>query len=138
MKIILKTSLLIINGLFSIAACNSTDNNLSTKTISQQTIANNRPQKGDNVSNNLVCMVNDAYMGKDQIEVKYEGKTYYGCCEMCEKRIPLEEAVRYAIDPYSLRKVNKADAYIVIINDKDDVAYFENKENFIKYNKKNM
>ncbi len=33
----------------------------------------------------LVCMVNDAYMGKKQLPIKFEGRMYYGCCEMCVK-----------------------------------------------------
>lgn len=31
---------------------------------------------GDKVPNKQVCMVNNAYMGKDQFEVPYDGKTY--------------------------------------------------------------
>ncbi|MGU9939157.1 hypothetical protein ACNFNZ_11355 [Empedobacter brevis] len=88
------------------------------------------PKKGENVPNNMVCMVNDAYMGKQQIEVAFEGKMYYGCCKMCKEKIPKDEKVRYATDPHSLKKISKADAYIVMIGDNDEVAYFENKENY--------
>jgi len=34
-----------------------------------------------------VCMVNDRVMGKPQIPVEVEGKTYYGCCEGCKSRL---------------------------------------------------
>ncbi|HEY0370916.1 MAG TPA: hypothetical protein VGD79_02890, partial [Thermoanaerobaculia bacterium] len=34
-----------------------------------------------------VCMVNEQAMGKDQIPVEVDGKTYYGCCEMCKKAL---------------------------------------------------
>lgn len=93
-------------------------------------IATSRPNKGDQVSNNLVCMVNDEYMGKQQLEVPFEGKMYYGCCEMCKERIPNDAKVRMAIDPYSLKKVDKATAYIVLIGNQDEVAYFESKHNY--------
>src|SRR5680860_1679115 len=34
-------------------------------------------QVGDHVPNELVCMVNNAYMGKPQMPVPVDGKTYY-------------------------------------------------------------
>ncbi|MEJ5146545.1 hypothetical protein [Sphingobacterium sp. MYb388] len=88
------------------------------------------PKKGDQVPNNLVCMVNDAYMGKQQLEVPFEGKLYYGCCEMCKERIPNDAKIRMAVDPHTLKKVDKATAYIVLIGDQDEVAYFESKDNY--------
>jgi YHS domain-containing protein len=87
-------------------------------------------QKGDVVPHNEVCMVNDAYMGKKQIEVEYEGKKYYGCCEMCEKRIPKEKEVRMAVDPVSKKQVDKAKAVIAITGDNSEVSYFENNKNY--------
>ncbi|MBA5791156.1 hypothetical protein H1R17_00565 [Flavobacterium sp. xlx-214] len=104
------------------------------KEISQNT----NPKKGTHVASNLVCMVNDAYMGKEQIEVVFEGKKYYGCCNMCKEKIPKEEKVRYAVDPFSLKKIDKANAYIVVIGDNGEVAYFENEnsyKSFLKGNK---
>lgn len=101
------------------------------KNVSAPTTAEtSTPKKGDQVPNNLVCMVNDAYMGKQQLEVPFEGKLYYGCCEMCKERIPNDAKVRVAIDPHSLKKVDKATAYIVLIGDQDEVAYFESKDNY--------
>lgn len=101
------------------------------KNVSAPTTAGtSTPKKGDQVPNNLVCMVNDAYMGKQQLEVPFEGKLYYGCCEMCKERIPNDAKVRVAIDPHSLKKVDKATAYIVLIGDQDEVAYFESKDNY--------
>lgn len=92
----------------------------------------NMPALGDQVPNDYVCMVNDAYMGRLQFEVSFEGKIYYGCCDMCKERIPKDESVRYAIDPFSKKKVNKADAYIVLIGQNGEVVYFENEENYKK------
>lgn len=89
-------------------------------------------KKGDAVPKELVCMVNDAYMGTEQLLVVHEGKDYYGCCEMCKARIPEDQTVRVAIDPYSLKQVDKADAFIVLIGNKGEVAYFESAENYAK------
>lgn len=89
--------------------------------------------KGDQVPNETVCMVNNAYMGKKQIEVPYNGKIYYGCCEMCVERIPKDQKVREAVDPYTGKTVDKAEAYIVMISDEGEVAYFENEENYKKF-----
>lgn len=92
----------------------------------------NMPALGEQVPNDFVCMVNDAYMGRLQFEVPFEGKMYYGCCDMCKERIPKDESVRYAIDPLTKKKVNKADAYIVLIGNNGEVVYFENEENYKK------
>lgn|SRR5690606_9362433 len=126
------------------SACNSTDNKeTTTATQTEQSSATTMPQPmaatganmpalGDQVPNDYVCMVNDAYMGRLQFEVPFEGKTYYGCCDMCKERIPKDESVRYAIDPFSKNKVDKAEAYIVLIGKNGEVVYFENEENYKK------
>ena len=110
--------------------CNSKTNE-SNATV--QAVYQESPQKDEHVPSNLVCMVNDAYMGKQQLEVPFEGKMYYGCCKMCQERIPTDESVRYATDPQTLVKVDKASAYIVLIGDNGEVAYFENEGNYLKF-----
>jgi YHS domain-containing protein len=90
-------------------------------------------KKGDRVPNQEVCMVNDEYMGKKQIEVPYKGKTYYGCCEMCVERIPKDETVRMATDPQTGKKVDKTDAYIILLNEEGSVAYFANEKNYQQF-----
>ena len=114
----------------------TTSSNVVTTAIPTNTVNSNEPQKGDHVPSNLVCMVNDAYMGKQQLEVPFEGKTYYGCCDMCKKRIPEDESVRYATDHVSHKQVDKADAVIAISGDNGKVSYFENKANYKAYFKK--
>lgn len=121
----LKYISIIFISLISISACN-----LAGSDESSETAANVAPQVGDQVPNNLVCMVNDAYMGIPQLEVSYEGKIYYGCCEMCQERIPKEKEARIAVDPYTLKDVDKADAYIVLVGDQGQVAYFENERSY--------
>ena len=39
----------------------------------------------------LVCMVNDTYMGEKQIPVPVGEKVYYGCCEMCKDKLRNEQ-----------------------------------------------
>lgn len=90
-------------------------------------------KKGDVVPKELVCMVNDAFMGKEQLKVEHEGKVYYGCCAMCQSRIPEDETVRVAKDPFTLETVDKADAYIVMIGDNGEVAYFKNEANYQQF-----
>lgn len=96
-------------------------------------VKGSKPGKGEQVPANLVCMVNDAYMGSEQLAVPFEGKIYYGCCEMCRKRIPEDNKVRYATDPQTLEQVDKATAYIVLIGDKGEVAYFKHKANYLTF-----
>jgi len=88
------------------------------------------PQIGDHVPNNEVCMVTNIYMGAPQTSVTFEGKTYYASCELCQKRIPKEKATRTSIDLYTLKGVDKADAYIVLVGDHGEVAYFENEQSY--------
>ncbi|MGF7023633.1 MULTISPECIES: hypothetical protein [Sphingobacterium] len=93
-------------------------------------------QMGELVPSDEVCMVNDAYMGKKQFDVKFGGKTYYGCCEMCKERIPNDASVRMAIDPYSHKQVDKALAVIAVTGNNGEVSYFESRDNYTNYLKK--
>jgi len=93
-------------------------------------------QIGELVASDEVCMVNDAYMGKKQFDVKFEDKTYYGCCEMCKERIPKDATVRVATDPYSHKQVDKALAVIAVTGNSGEVSYFESKDNYTNYLKK--
>jgi YHS domain-containing protein len=80
-----------------------------------------------------VCMVNEHAMGKDQIPVQVDGKTYYGCCEMCKKALATDATKRSAVDPVSGMIVDKAVAVIAAQED-GKVFYFENDANLAKYN----
>ena len=87
------------------------------------------------VPNDKVCMVNDKYMAEDQIAIPFEGRTYYGCCEMCVAKLEGEVAARTALDPHTGEAVDKALAYIVAKPDKK-VLYFSSRDNFVEYSKK--
>lgn len=138
MKLIIKIISIVTLAAVLLTSCESKKPEIPTKATENKEVVkeiaeNNNPEKGKNVPNNMVCMVNDAYMGKEQIEVSFEGKMYYGCCNMCKEKIPKDKSVRYATDPHSLKKISKADAYIVVIGNNNEVAYFENEENYQKF-----
>lgn len=80
----------------------------------------------------LVCMMNDKVMGKPQIPVDVDGKTYFGCCAGCAKRLRADAKIRTAADPTSGRPVDKAAA--VIVEGPDGAAlYFESMETAKRY-----
>lgn len=79
-----------------------------------------------------VCMMNNRFMGSEQIAVEVEGKTYYGCCPMCKEKLRNDAAARQAIDPISGNTVDKATAVIGAAPD-GAVYYFENEENLQKF-----
>jgi YHS domain-containing protein len=78
------------------------------------------------------CMVNNMFMGKPQIPVQVEGKTYYGCCEMCKDRLANNPAARTAVDPVSKRPVDKSLA-VIARADSGELVYFENEANLTAY-----
>ena len=85
------------------------------------------------VDSKYVCMVNDQLFVKEQIPVEYEGKTYYGCCEMCKEKIKSNPASRESVDPVSGGKVDKAESVIGAAPD-GSVYYFESEDNLQKFN----
>ena len=76
-----------------------------------------------------VCMANNKMFSVVQIPTEVDGKTYYGCCSMCEERLKKDAALRKAIDPVSGAEVDKATAVIGAKRD-GSVYYFENEENY--------
>lgn len=86
------------------------------------------------VETKTVCMINEHAMGKDQIAIEIEGRTYYGCCEMCKKALAADATKRSAVDPVTGKKVDKATAVIAAQED-GRVFYFENEASLAKYNK---
>ncbi|VAV85007.1 hypothetical protein MNBD_DELTA01-384 [hydrothermal vent metagenome] len=79
-----------------------------------------------------VCMVTDRVMGKPQIPVVIEGKTYYGCCEGCKAKLQKNRSIRYSTDPVTGKEVDKARAYIVQ-GDLSKALYFESEQTAIRY-----
>lgn len=85
------------------------------------------------VDSKYVCMVTNQLFVKEQIPVEVEGKTYYGCCEMCEAKIKNNPQSREATDPVSGKKVDKAEAIIGATAD-GSIYYFESGENLAEFN----
>lgn len=83
------------------------------------------------VEHKYVCMMNNAVFDKEQMAIEVEGKTYYGCCEMCKGKLQSDASARQAVDPVSGKTVDKADA--VIGEYQGVVYYFENQANFEKF-----
>jgi len=79
-----------------------------------------------------VCMANNKMFSVVQIPVEVEGKTYYGCCSMCEARLKKDPALRKATDPVSGAEVDKADAIIGAKRD-GSVYYFETEETYAAF-----
>lgn len=87
------------------------------------------------VETQKVCMVNDALFAKDQIPVEVEGKTYYGCCDMCKARLAQDASIRSSADPVTGAAVDKATAVPAALAD-GTVLYFESEETLAQYNEK--
>jgi len=79
-----------------------------------------------------VCMVNNSVFPKDQIPVQVDGKTYFGCCEMCKGRLTSDASARTATDPVSGKTVDKATAVIGATPD-GKVFYFESDATFSQF-----
>jgi YHS domain-containing protein len=80
----------------------------------------------------LVCMVNNQFMGQPQIPIQVDGRTYYGCCEMCKGRFSSDPSSRVSTDPVSGKTVDKATAVIGRAGD-GRTLYFENEQTFAAY-----
>lgn len=79
-----------------------------------------------------VCMTDNTVSDRELIPVEYKGKTYYGCCMGCVRALKANpEKFRWAYDPVSGEKVDKADA--VTYNYKGRAIYFSNIENLKKF-----
>lgn len=79
-----------------------------------------------------VCMIHNQMFKGDQISVPVEGRTYYAYCDMCKTQLEKDAEVRFAFDPVSNKKVDKARAVIGVLPD-DTVLYFESEKTFEKY-----
>jgi YHS domain-containing protein len=82
----------------------------------------------------LVCMVNDQFMGRTQIPIEVDGRTYYGCCEMCKGRLANDPKSRTANDPISGRVVDKATA-VIGKTAAGKTLYFESEKTFTAYSR---
>jgi YHS domain-containing protein len=65
------------------------------------------------VDPSLVCMATDQVPGKPMIPIEINGKTYYGCCPKCNKRLRTDKRARTTADPMTGEPVDKASAFII-------------------------
>ena len=79
-----------------------------------------------------VCMVNDRYMGSEQIPVSVDGKTYFGCCAGCKDKLQNQAAARTALDPVTGKRVDKATG-VIARTDTGRVMYFESAETLARF-----
>lgn len=145
MKNTIKKLMLLLVFSIVIVGCKNVQEEKNKEITSQETqipqkekevLASNY-QLGDHIPNELVCMVNNAYMGTPQIEVPVNGKTYYGCCDMCVGKLNNDETARMGEDPLSGKMIDKSQAYIVLTNEEGAVAYFESEDSFKNYKEQN-
>ncbi|WP_034918850.1 hypothetical protein [Gillisia sp. CAL575] len=139
-NIIKKISLVLVLSIAFVGCKNSQEENKDQMTLEEapatqekkEILASNY-QLGDHIPNELVCMVNNAYMGTPQIQVPVGGKTYYGCCDMCVGKLNNDENARMGQDPLSGKMIDKSQAYIILSNEDGAVAYFESEDSYKKY-----
>ncbi len=79
-----------------------------------------------------VCMVTNSFMGVPQIPVSAGGKTYYGCCQGCVGKVANDPSVRYAIDPVSGARVDKATA-VIAKDGSGKLFYFASEKTFKRF-----
>lgn len=80
----------------------------------------------------LVCMVNNQYMGRPQIPIEADGRTYYGCCEMCRGRLGSDPSSRVSIDPVTGATVDKSTA-VIGRESSGRTLYFESEQTFAAF-----
>jgi YHS domain-containing protein len=69
-------------------------------------------------------VVADRAPGEPTIALELDGKTYHVCCVRCEARLKEDASFRYSSDPVSGRPVDKAEAFIAVMQD-GRAFYFE-------------
>lgn len=128
-------------GLLCITACNNPADP-GTETTHRQAFVNDSAslanirltyQPGDEVPTEFVCMKTDEYREMRQLEIFFEGRAYYGCCDKCQELLTTNASMRSAIDPFTSETVDKATAYIVLTGNNNKVMYFASEENYRRF-----
>ncbi len=140
MKNIFKKLMLVLIASTALVGCKNAEEskdkvelNVTSENQDKKEVLASNYKLGDHIPNELVCMVNNAYMGTPQIEVPVNGKTYYGCCDMCVGKLNNDENARMGQDPLSGKMIDKSQAYIVLASEDGAVVYFESKDTYNKY-----
>lgn len=80
------------------------------------------------VSAEKVCMLDDWTLDSALFTAEVAGKTYYCCFEKCGEKFQSNPELRFAVDPISGVKLDKADALYGVSRDGKGY-YFETLEN---------
>ncbi|MCF6214264.1 MAG: hypothetical protein L3J45_09600 [Flavobacteriaceae bacterium] len=122
-------------GLISTSCADKVNQEKKTTVQTKENIV--KSEKTVQLKSSYVCYVNDRFMGAEQIPVAVDGKTYYGCCAGCVDKLKKNLGnVRYATDPLTGTKVDKATAFIVLKPHANGVVlYFESEDNYKKYSR---
>ena len=143
-RIILKSlgGLSIALGAFVLSACQASgDAPAAPAKAASPTASTSVPSEANSSALTLVadasqvCMVNNQYMGRPQIPVQVDGKTYYGCCSMCKARLQSDASTRTAIDPVTNAPVDKGSA-VIGRTPTGAALYFANLEHFQTYSRR--
>ncbi|MBA3500539.1 MAG: hypothetical protein M4D80_15775 [Myxococcota bacterium] len=114
---------------FGLSACESS----STAAPPAPVVQAQLPAGFERVSDpSQVCMVNDQFMGKPQIPIAVEGRTYFGCCPMCKDRLANQPASRVGKDPVTGNDVDKSVA-LMVKDAAGKILYFENEDSLRRY-----
>ncbi len=84
------------------------------------------------VDTGRVCMVTNRLSQVPQTGIPLVGKTYYGACEGCAYNLRLNPSTRFAHDPYTGKRVDKADA-AAFADASGRVWYFESAESEARF-----
>ena len=108
------------------------------KADAAKSAATDLPNEAELIDPASVCMATNVYMGANQMAHAHGGDTYYACSNHCIKRLTENSEDRYAIDPVSNNRVNKAAAIICAHPDRSGtIYYFESKENHLAFLEQN-
>ena len=130
MKTLLLSSVLAIAAL---AACDKSEPAAAIGSPTAEVTAAALPAGLTRVADaSQVCMVNDQFMGKPQIPIEVDGRTYYGCCPMCKERLAKQPQSRTGTDPVTGRPVDKAVA-IMVVDPAGKILYFETEDSLRRY-----
>lgn len=77
-------------------------------------------------------MVTNQFMGRPQIPVEVDGRTYYGCCMACRGKLEQQPDVRTAEDPVTGEPVDKAKA-VIVQDAAGKVMYFASEDTLRRY-----
>jgi YHS domain-containing protein len=122
--------LLPLSLVLGLSACESSSSTAATAPVVQPA---QLPAGLERVADpSQVCMVNDQYMGKPQIPIAVEGRTYYGCCPMCKDRLANQPTSRVGKDPVTGNDVDKSVA-LMVKDASGKILYFENEDSLRRY-----